>query len=84
MANPYLVTALLIYAGLDGIEHEMNVLDAVDVNLRTADTSVTKNLKTLPLTLSEAIECAKNSEFIKGILPDTYIETYSNIGRQLD
>ena len=84
MANPYLVTALLIYAGLDGIEHEMNVPDAVDVNLRTADTSVTKNLKTLPLTLSEAIECAKNSEFIKGILPDTYIETYSNIGRQLD
>lgn len=84
MANPYLAIALLIYAGLDGVEKQMRIPDAVDANLHTAPDEITRDLKTLPLSLNEAIHCTKSSEFIKAILPEAYIEAYSNIGRQLD
>ena len=66
--NPYLAYALLIRAGLDGIEKNMQIPEAVNVNLYKADKNLTDKLETLPSTLAEAKEIARNSDFIQNIL----------------
>lgn len=73
-ANPYIAFALLIYAGLEGIENNLCVPEAVNANLFTADESVTANLKTLPQSLAEAKSLAQKSEFVKTHLPKGYAE----------
>ena len=82
MANPYLAFALLIYAGLDGIEKDMDIPEPMNINLFTASEDITENLLTLPLSLSEAYKCAKHSDFINKYLPKAYLEAYGDICRQ--
>lgn len=72
--NPYLAFALLIYAGVDGILTKKKLRNSTDINLYTADKSVTKNLDVLPQTLKEAVESAKNSEFISKVLPKELVK----------
>ena len=69
MTNPYLAFALLIYAGLDGVEQGLTPPDAVDVNLYTADASVTDSLPRLPGSLAEAREEALRSPLVQRVLP---------------
>lgn len=69
-ANPYLAYALLIYAGLDGIRKQMPLCAPLDVNLFTADRSVTDPLETLPATLEEARSLARQSKFIQEFIPE--------------
>lgn len=73
--NPYVAFALLIYAGLDGIEKNMELPEPVDINLFSADREVTKNLEILPQSYAQAVEIAENSEFIKSVLPDGFLNT---------
>lgn len=68
-ANPYLAYALLIYAGMDGIEKKMTAPAPVNENLYTAGTDITGNLETLPRNLQEAKALAQSSEFVKNVLP---------------
>jgi glutamine synthetase len=63
--NPYLSFALLIAAGLDGIENDTTLPPAVDTDLYTADTHITKTLEMLPDCLDKAIFLAENSAFVK-------------------
>ncbi len=74
--NPYLAFALLIYAGIDGIERKLTLPPAHNINLYTADTSITDELQTLPTTLEAASEITLNSSFIKNILPEEYLTAY--------
>lgn len=74
-ANPYIAYAMLIYAGLDGIEKKLKCPDPVNLNLYTADSSVTDKLEKLPSSLDEAMELARTSEFIKSILPEKLIKS---------
>lgn len=67
-ANPYIAYALLIMAGLDGIERELNAPEAVNVNLYKADSSVTEPLDRLPASLDEAIAVAEGSDFVRGVI----------------
>lgn len=67
-ANPYLAYALIIYAGIDGIEKDMEIPSPVDINLFTASKEITDKFDTLPKTFNEALKIADNSEFIKNIL----------------
>ena len=69
-ANPYLAYALLIYAGLDGMRSRTSLCPPLDVNLFTADKSVTKSLEALPSTLEEAVELAQQSPLIQKYMPD--------------
>ena len=69
MTNPYLAFALLIYAGLDGVEQGLTPPEAVDVNLYTADASVTDSLPRLPGSLTEAREEALRSPLVQRVLP---------------
>lgn len=65
LSNPYLAYALLIYAGLYGIENNLELPKAMD-----------ENSVMLPKSRKEAIKCAENSDFIKGLLPKTIIDKY--------
>ena len=70
MANPYLVYALLIHAGLDGIRRGLTPPEPLNINLYTAEESVTAGLDRLPASLEEAWTLAKNSQFLRDVLPE--------------
>ena len=65
--NPYLAFALIISAGLDGIEEGIALPPAVDVDLYAADESKLSTLTALPDSLERAIALAENSDFIKAV-----------------
>ena len=77
MANPYLAYALLIYAGLDGIERGMRPPESADVNLFTAADEITAKLDRLPGSLDAAREFAKRSELVKSALPEECIRYFN-------
>ena len=74
--NPYLAFALLIYAGLEGIEKNMELPPMAEVFLNSAPKEIAEKYRTLPPTLKDAKEKAKASEFVNKYLPKTLIETY--------
>jgi glutamine synthetase len=63
--NPYLAFALIISAGLYGIEKKLPLQPAVNENLFEADESATASLQCLPGDISEAVSLADQSEFVK-------------------
>ena len=75
-ANPYPAFALLIWAGLSGIENDIALPEACNVNLHTAD-SRNVALATLPKSLSDAEKCAADSNFIAQHLPQSLIEFFT-------
>lgn len=74
--NPYLAFALIISAGLEGIEKNYKLPPSVDEDLYTAPKSVTSKLTVLPKSLDEAISLAKNSEFVKSVIGDSLFERF--------
>ena len=75
-ANPYIAFALLIWAGLDGIQKELPLPDESNVNLFTAAQHDLSNLQTLPLSLTTASRIASASAFLREHLPQTLIEYF--------
>lgn len=73
-ANPYIAFALLIRAGLDGINNKLELPAPVDADLTDRETAAKAGLDKLPDYLSEAIELAKNSEFINSVLPENFLK----------
>lgn len=72
-ANPYLAYALLIYAGLDGIQKKLTAPAPTNCNLFTADSSITSQLDALPASLPEAVKLAKESSFVASVLPQSLL-----------
>ena len=70
MTNVYLSYALIIYAGLEGVENALKLPD--ETNKNAADD---KAADKLPSTLSEAKKVAFSSEFIKKCLPEKLIRS---------
>ena len=79
-ANPYLAFALLIYAGLEGIENRIPLPEPVNVNLFKADRDVTDRLLKLPGTAAEAADIAAKSDFIRRYIPESILKLYSRSG----
>lgn len=77
LANPYLSFALLIHAGLYGINNRLALPDPVNENLQNADPEIIRNLRKLPGTLKEAASLANSSSFVKSLIPQSIIDTYS-------
>ena len=74
--NPYLAYALILSAGLDGIENKVQLPPSVNVDLFTAGESVTKNLDRLPSSLSAAIDSARKSAFVQSILGESLLTKF--------
>ena len=77
--NPYFSFALILAAGLDGIEKNMALPPAVDADLYTVDKSVTDALEPLPDGLDKAIVLAENSAFVKGVIGEELLSKYLDI-----
>ena len=77
-ANPYLAFALLIYAGLYGIQNKPKLPEGADFNLFKADAAATANLARLPETLRSACQAAADSAFIRAHLPQAIRDIYCN------
>ena len=71
-ANPYIAFALLIEAGLEGIE---NNLPLPKEGEPVSDTCSTK----LPESHAQANRLAKESSFVSGVLPESVIEAYCDL-----
>ena len=67
-SNPYLVYALLIYAGLSGIERKLSLVD-----------SASEETALLPGSRKEAAKLALESEFVKTYVPEDIIKEYTTI-----
>ena len=75
-ANPYIAFALMIRAGLYGIENKLGLSEALDVNLYKADEKVLSKLQKLPSTLKDAKVTAMTDEFIKANVPEKILQIF--------
>lgn len=76
LCNPYLAFALLIRAGMDGVERALTLPPAADLNLFSAPPEVTARFDTLPASLAEAKALAAASEFVRAALPAEIVDAY--------
>ena len=77
LCNPYLAFALLIWAGLDGVEQQLVLPEAADVNFYTAPTEVKARFRTLPETLEDAKAAAAASELVARYIPRSILQQYT-------
>lgn len=76
--NPYLVLALCLAAGLDGIQNKIEPPKSVDVNIfeMTEEERSFYNIEALPATLIEAVEEMEKDPFIREVLGDHVFNKY--------
>lgn len=80
--NPYLAFALILSAGLDGIEQELLLPPALNEDLYKADESITGNLTLIPDTLEKAMAQAEHSAFVRGVVGDGLLGDYLQIKKK--
>ncbi len=69
--NPYLCFALLVYAGLEGIEDKLELCEPDEYGNKTTEK--------LPQSLADAITLAKESEFIKKYIPARIFDNFISL-----
>ena len=69
-SNPYLVFAVCLAAGLDGIRNKISPTKSSNIATQDQET------EHLPETLKDAIEFFENSTWIQGILGEEFCRTY--------
>ena len=77
--NPYLAFALVLAAGLEGIEQALTLPPEVDADLFTAHPSLTGKLEMLPESLFAAINLARGSEFVRTVMGSAMLDNYIKI-----
>ncbi|HEX3210443.1 MAG TPA: glutamine synthetase family protein [Geminicoccaceae bacterium] len=75
-ANPYLAFAALLAAGLYGIEQKLDLEPAF-----TGDAYRGKDIREIPKTLREALECLDGSAALRAAFGDAVIDHYLHCGR---
>ena len=75
-ANPYLVFAVCVAAGLDGIHHKLYPTKASDRSFSESDQKA-MNIGNLPENLNDAIVHFENSTWIQSILGKKFCEEYA-------
>jgi glutamine synthetase len=73
--NPYLLQAVVLAAGLDGIEHKRSPGKRLDINMYTEGHTVS-DAKRLPLNLLDALRALKASSVLTSALGDEFVESY--------
>jgi glutamine synthetase len=75
--NPYLAFAVMLAAGLDGIEKEIPLPPPVEENVfeMSAAERQARGIEMLPGSLIEAIEVAEKSDFLRSALGDHVFES---------
>ena len=78
VANPYLAFALMIYAGLDGIENKLTLPEPADFNLYKSDHVLLSRYEKLPGSIEEACAIAAESKFVRDHIPNEILSIYCN------
>lgn len=83
-ANPYLVTAALIAAGLDGVDRELDPGEPRRENLYalSGEELKEKGIELLPHTLNEACDALESDAVIRKALGTDFVEEFIEIKRQ--
>lgn len=79
--NPYIAFALLLNAGLLGIQNKEALPPAVNATLYPSE-NVNLKLKKLPETLADAIQSAEASELAASVLGTDALKSYLDIKKQ--
>lgn len=74
VCNPYLAFALLIHAGLEGVEQQKKLIPPCNRNLY--EVKEKEGLPMLPRNLREAIDTARSSRLIREVIPETLRSRY--------
>ncbi|MDO5417843.1 MAG: type I glutamate--ammonia ligase, partial [Lachnospiraceae bacterium] len=76
--NPYLALAVILEAGLEGIEHPSELPPPVTSNLYAmgASRKDTEGIRQIPNTLGEAIEAFEADRFVRRVLGDHIYSKY--------
>ncbi len=79
-ANPYLVLALCLAAGLDGIKNQLTPPPSVDRNIfeMTNEERKAAGIENLPENLCDAIEKFEEDEFLKNVLGEHIAKNFIN------
>jgi len=77
-ANPYLLQAGILAAGLDGIANNTNPGPRLDINMYT-DGHLAKDAKRLPLNLLDAIRALQSSATLKATLGEPFVSAYTKL-----
>ena len=77
-ANPYLVLALCLAAGLDGIKNKIEVPESVDCNIyeMTPGERRAAGRENMPADLKEAVDCLVADEFLCSVLGEHITTKY--------
>ncbi len=83
-ANPYLAATVLLAAGLDGIENQIDPGVQNEDNLYEVpeDELQRRGIYSLPATLGEAADALEQDEVIKDALGTTYADNYIQVKRE--
>jgi len=76
--NPYLTFAVMLHAGLEGVEKGYRLPEPMDVNLYhlTDEERKAAGIEMLPGSLGEAVSIAENSELVRNALGDHIFPRY--------
>ncbi|GAB4536655.1 MAG: type III glutamate--ammonia ligase [Pleurocapsa sp.] len=80
-ANPYLLSAALIAAGLDGITRQIDPGDRADNNSYT-DPLPPEKVKKLPTNLLDALRCLETNPIFAKALGESFINSYLKLKYQ--
>ena len=74
--NPYLVHALLIEAGLEGMTEKMVLPPSTDMDMTQVNAEMLDSIDHLPASLKEAAVLAKDSDFVRRVVGETVLEKF--------
>jgi glutamate---methylamine ligase len=74
-ANPYLLQAGVLAAGLDGVANKRDPGERLDINMYT-DGHTVKNLRRLPLNLLDALRATERSKVLRDRFGDSFVDSY--------
>lgn len=82
--NPYLTFAVMLHAGLDGIEKKYKILEPMEKNLYhlSAEERKKMGIESLPDNLGEAVSIAEKSKLVKNALGDHVFERFIKLKKQ--
>ena len=82
--NPYLQLAVMLAAGLKGIEEEYKLADPMELNLYhlTDEEREERGIKSLPASLGEAIAKASKSELLRETLGDHTFKRFIDLKKK--
>ena len=77
-ANPYLLQAAILAAGLDGVRNKRDPGKRLDINMYTEGHTV-KDVKKLPLNLLDALRSFETSDMLKAAWGETTVASYAKL-----